>query len=114
MNSDVSAQCLKVSNRDRKNQLFREGFDHGKEWAENNAKPTQLRRLAKIFDGSTPVDSTDQLVIEWLMPDYGEGLDVFWEEAIGDPYDARPLDNWFLVGFVEGALATWRASKPRR
>ena len=112
---------LRVSKRESESEDFQNGWNYGKEWAEECAEVSELKRLETWFDDQNfnecryevnegnAFDAADCLAFVLCPHDQSRsGAQEFWNSAVGDdvPRDdiARPE---FLRGFVEGALNVW-------
>jgi len=97
---------------------FAVGRQAGHDWVCNTARPSELRRLARLgvdgldeivqaSDGNEPFGSAERLALAVLSKDRRNRDDAFgfW----GDITDrkVRDLSEDFLRGFVEAAMQTW-------
>jgi hypothetical protein len=104
---------------------FDGGKQAGREWAERDASPKELRRLVRYMKGfdsypgvswwdvdanwSGPGGAADRFV--WAAwPSRKEDRTAsgeFWESALGEDNVDRVEDSDFLRGFGEGAAEVW-------
>ena len=123
--SDV-VQRLRASKDAAGRESYKAGFETGKTWAQDAAKPKQFQNLEQLrdscstshewglqFDGeSNSAYSTAERLAFGINPEMeGERNDAagFWEIAVGDDAVAESnlADDEFMRGFAEGALDVW-------
>jgi hypothetical protein len=113
---------MRAAGQEESSKLRQEGNHEGAEWAKTVATPKQLNRLQMALGGAA--NDADAYAGTTMFRDHREPADRiaadicgdngagFWEEAVGVGVD-DVNDSDFLAGFVEGALAVWRAVEPR-
>jgi hypothetical protein len=103
-----------------------EGKEAGREWAEREASPRELRRLDS-WRGRLGIDWCEvlhghrsrgpglpYLLYAELHPEDGDDsgtADDFWEGVLGEDEAKQIWDPEFLIGFVAGALEVWSEVK---
>jgi hypothetical protein len=120
---------LTASKKKHADQMYKDGFRAGEEWASNTAEAHELARLDDRGESeaksSRDEDWSEQLN-GYCLP-FNRGIDsclyaaitgkqfdrdnerAFWQSAIGeDQWYDRISHHRFALGFVEGALSIWR------
>ena len=126
---DEVARRLRLSQQrtTKMSLLFREGYELGRRWAENQASVEGLTRLEELKDelgtdwGSnfktTSEDraSACQLLAMRLHPEWEEAEDWTlardWWKEVGDGEEKKAYQADYLRGFAEGALDLWSKVK---
>jgi hypothetical protein len=122
---------LRASKLQQESDLFKDGFEWGKEWAKNEATAKQLERLERMynrlstepihdwqrffrFDADRPYATYELFYFE-LAPDDKSRTQAaareFWEHAAGDDGDRDIQEGEWVRGFAEGALDIWNHVK---
>lgn len=101
-----------------------EGMEAGENWARQEARPKELRRLVAYMTASQEY-SAAHVVGMWengmnkgsawglyealtgrMDSDYSD-MEAFWEGALGENWRDLLLEQMFAIGFIKGALETW-------
>jgi hypothetical protein len=122
---DVVARLRAAEEMDR-NKEYQQGFRAGEMWVREEARPKHLRLLEGLEDSEEgPAGSLEVFASEHehgiaiglyfvLHPrDEGSRQEArgFWDSILGDFGAERIEQLHFARGFVEGALAVWKAAK---
>lgn len=112
-------QRLRASKLETANEVYKDGFATGQEWAKDTANAAQLVRLERWrtacgADWDTVFEIEDhgynnasRSLAETVAEIEGRhSIDEFWETAVGDDL-TKIEDGPFVHGFAEGALAVW-------
>jgi hypothetical protein len=126
MNKEDIVKRMKAEAEEDSKEEYQEGYEMGKDWAQEYAKPRELRALDNLSRNSGCDLSVTLAVyvngmnhsIAWGLwqaiykqePNHDE-VRRFWEEALGDDNADRIEDQDFARGFCEGALAIWEEVK---
>jgi hypothetical protein len=118
---DAVVARLKAADADDRQEDYDEGKATGESWAKEEARPRQLRRLAKLAaipgriheQMSIASNGINRGIAVWLWRNVeNAGVDAdymeeFWESLQG-PNGADRIDEFdFADGFISGALAVW-------
>jgi hypothetical protein len=121
--SDV-IQRLRASKRRAEDEESQQGYEDGRQWAEDRAEAEQLERLDdlvrgsdwdRFFDGDSAYSWGDHLV--WVMDADEHGgryrTKEFWETVAGDNDYKLSSNEAYIRGFADGALSVWDAVKDK-
>jgi hypothetical protein len=106
-------------------EAYDDGKEAGRQWAESEASPKELRKLSSYLEQSDR-DNTVWWLTEtnWNAP-YGASDNLafairpklrqaearesaaFWEEVLGEDFEGQTKDGDFLHGFGDGAAEVW-------
>jgi hypothetical protein len=126
MTKEDVVQRLKSLEGQESEEEYAEGKQAGRAWAEREATPKELRRLARYIDlferersgpcwwdvelrGWRGGSATDCFVfaIRPSRKDDASAPREFWEEVLGDDDAGRIEDADFFHGFGDGAVEVW-------
>ena len=125
---DVARRLRNTQQRSTKmSSVFREGYDLGRRWAENEARVDGLTRLEELKDElgadwpsyfkskAKDRSSACQMLAMQLHPEWEEAGDWTlardWWKDIGDGDETKAYQADYLRGFAEGALDLWSKVK---
>jgi hypothetical protein len=126
MSKEDVLKRLRAAKAEDDEEEVADGKQAGREWAEQDARPKELRRLEGLYSrctgrewedffdapGSTAYSTAERLLFTLHPENDGDRQEAgsFWEGALGDD-KARAEEDAFLQGFAEGALEVWNEVK---
>jgi hypothetical protein len=97
---------IKYEEEEFLDQTWRQGYEQGERWAEQDAERVELTRLKY----SVPEIPDPYVVYDCTQRKYEtneervQAADAWWDHVLGDGGAALVWEGDFLDGFIEGAL----------